>query len=35
VFADRAYDPPSDDLTGLEVGPLGYRWLRLRETIGR
>ena len=35
VFADRAYDPPADDLSGLALGPFGYRWLRLRETIGR
>jgi maltose alpha-D-glucosyltransferase/alpha-amylase len=35
VFADRAYDPPSDDLNGLALGAYGYRWLRLRETISR
>ncbi len=35
VFADRAYDPPADDLTGLRLGAYGYRWLRLRETLGR
>jgi hypothetical protein len=35
VFGDRAYDAPSADLHGLELAPYGYRWIRLRETLGR
>jgi hypothetical protein len=29
LFADRAYDAPSRRLTGLELGPYGYRWIKL------
>ena len=29
VFADRAYEPAGPELTGLRLGPSGYRWLRL------
>ena len=35
VFADRDYTPPDDELKQLELGPYGYRWIRLRETLGR
>jgi maltose alpha-D-glucosyltransferase/alpha-amylase len=35
TFADRAYDPVGRELDGVELGPYGYRWLRLRETPGR
>jgi hypothetical protein len=35
VFANRTYDKPSDDLTGLKLDAYGYRWFRLRETVGR
>ena len=35
VFADGSYDPPGDELTGLRIGPYGYRWIRIRETLGR
>jgi maltose alpha-D-glucosyltransferase/alpha-amylase len=31
VFADRGYPPPDPDLTGLDLGPCGYRWIRLRD----
>jgi len=34
VFADKRYTDISHDLTGIEVGPYGYRWIRLRRTIG-
>jgi len=34
VFADRDYPPVDAMLHGIEVGPYGYRWIRLRRTIG-
>jgi maltose alpha-D-glucosyltransferase/alpha-amylase len=34
VYADRDYPPISDDLDGIEIGPFGYRWIRLSRTIG-
>ena len=34
VFADSKYTPAGDDLRGLDIGPYGYRWIRLRRTIG-
>jgi maltose alpha-D-glucosyltransferase/alpha-amylase len=34
VFADHDYPPVGADLNGIELGPYGYRWLRLRRTIG-
>lgn len=34
VFADGTYEAPSEDLTGIELDGYGYRWLRLRRTIG-
>jgi maltose alpha-D-glucosyltransferase/alpha-amylase len=33
VLADRRYEPPAQDLAGLEVAGCGYRWLRLRDTL--
>jgi maltose alpha-D-glucosyltransferase/alpha-amylase len=33
VLADRGYEPPRDDLTGIEVAGCGFRWLRLRRTL--
>ena len=30
IFADRAYDAPTADLTGLKLAGYGYRWIRLR-----
>jgi maltose alpha-D-glucosyltransferase/alpha-amylase len=32
-FSDQEYAEP--DLDGLELGPYGYRWLRLRRTHAR
>jgi maltose alpha-D-glucosyltransferase/alpha-amylase len=34
VFADRDYDPVRPDLDQIEVAGYGYRWIRLRRTIG-
>ncbi len=34
VFADHAYKPAGLDLESIEIGPFGYRWIRLRRTIG-
>jgi maltose alpha-D-glucosyltransferase/alpha-amylase len=34
VFSDQDYAPVADDLTSIEIGPYGYRWIRLRRTIG-
>jgi hypothetical protein len=33
VFADAAYDPPSEKLEELELQPYGYRWIRLRHAL--
>jgi maltose alpha-D-glucosyltransferase / alpha-amylase len=35
VFADQPYDEPTTELNGLQIGPYGYRWIRLRRTIGK
>jgi len=35
MLADRAYEPVDDKLTGVQLGPYGYRWIRLRDTLGR
>jgi maltose alpha-D-glucosyltransferase/alpha-amylase len=34
VFGDRRYEPVSADLEGIDISPYGYRWIRLRRTIG-
>ncbi|CAN5555248.1 alpha-amylase family protein [soil metagenome] len=34
VFADQDYPPVGADLDRIELGPYGYRWIRLRRTIG-
>jgi maltose alpha-D-glucosyltransferase/alpha-amylase len=34
VFGDRDYDPVRPDLDDIEVAGYGYRWIRLRRTIG-
>jgi maltose alpha-D-glucosyltransferase/alpha-amylase len=34
VFSDQDYRPIAIDLTGIDIGPYGYRWIRLRRTIG-
>jgi maltose alpha-D-glucosyltransferase/alpha-amylase len=34
IFADRDYPPIGADLNGIELGPFGYRWFRLRRAIG-
>jgi maltose alpha-D-glucosyltransferase / alpha-amylase len=34
VFADRAYAAVGADLSGIEVAGRGYRWIRLRRTVG-
>jgi maltose alpha-D-glucosyltransferase/alpha-amylase len=34
VFADRDYPEPGQDLDDLALAPYGYRWIRLRRTIG-
>jgi maltose alpha-D-glucosyltransferase/alpha-amylase len=31
VFSDQAYDPIGRRLDGLQLGPYGYRWIRLRR----
>jgi maltose alpha-D-glucosyltransferase/alpha-amylase len=31
LFADRDYPAPDRSLQGLELGPCGYRWIRLRR----
>ena len=33
VFSNRPYPPPNQQLTGLELDPYGYRWIRLRHDI--
>lgn len=33
VFADRRYDPPTAELSGLTLTGSGFRWLRLRRTV--
>jgi maltose alpha-D-glucosyltransferase/alpha-amylase len=34
VFADHDYPPVGADLNGIDLGPFGYRWFRLRRSIG-
>ena len=34
VFADRDYPAVDADLPGIDVAGYGYRWIRLRRTIG-
>ncbi len=34
VFADRDYEPVGGDLAGIDLAGYGYRWIRLRRTIG-
>ncbi|MCU1359608.1 MAG: trehalose synthase [Ilumatobacteraceae bacterium] len=34
VFSDQTYEPIAADLDGIDIGPYGYRWVRLRRTIG-
>jgi maltose alpha-D-glucosyltransferase/alpha-amylase len=34
VFGDRDYTPVSAELEGIEIAGYGYRWIRLRRTIG-
>ena len=34
VFADRDYPAPSASLAGLDLAGFGYRWIRLRRTLG-
>jgi hypothetical protein len=34
VFSDSEYTPVGEDLLGIDIGPYGYRWIRLRRTIG-
>ena len=34
MFADRAYPAVGPRLDGLEIAGYGYRWLRLRRTLG-
>jgi len=33
VFSDRAYPAPTADLSGLRLGPFGYRWIRLCHNL--
>jgi maltose alpha-D-glucosyltransferase/alpha-amylase len=34
VLSDSDYPTPSADLDHLAIGPYGYRWIRLRRSIG-
>ncbi|MGD9999375.1 MAG: alpha-glucosidase C-terminal domain-containing protein [Ilumatobacteraceae bacterium] len=34
VFSDQPYRRVAADLGGIDLGPYGYRWIRLRRTIG-
>jgi maltose alpha-D-glucosyltransferase/alpha-amylase len=34
VFADSDYPAPGADLHDIDIGPYGYRWIRLRRSIG-
>lgn len=34
LFADQPYPPPDETLQDLELAPYGYRWIRLRQTLG-
>jgi maltose alpha-D-glucosyltransferase/alpha-amylase len=35
MFADQAYPPVNAELEGVQLSGFGYRWIRLRETLGR
>jgi maltose alpha-D-glucosyltransferase/alpha-amylase len=35
MFADQAYPPVKAELEGVQLSGFGYRWIRLRETLGR
>ncbi len=35
MFADQAYEPVGPTLDGVNLSEYGYRWIRLRETLGR
>jgi maltose alpha-D-glucosyltransferase/alpha-amylase len=35
MFADHAYEPIRPELKGIELAGYGYRWIRLRESLGR
>ena len=35
MFADQAYEPVGPKLNGVHLSGYGYRWIRLRETLGR
>jgi maltose alpha-D-glucosyltransferase/alpha-amylase len=35
MHANRDYPPAKPDLTSLELDGFGYRWIRLRRTVGR
>jgi maltose alpha-D-glucosyltransferase/alpha-amylase len=35
MFADQAYEPVGPKLDGVHLSGYGYRWIRLRETLGR
>jgi hypothetical protein len=34
VFSDTDYAAVEEDLSGIDIGPYGYRWIRLRRTVG-
>jgi maltose alpha-D-glucosyltransferase / alpha-amylase len=34
VFTDSDYPAPRADLHDIDIGPYGYRWIRLRRSIG-
>ena len=34
VFGNSDYRPVGTDLRGIDIGPYGYRWIRLRRTLG-
>ena len=34
VFADSDYPPLGAELHDIKIGPYGYRWIRLRRSIG-
>ena len=34
VFADRDYRVPGPDLDSIDVAGYGYRWIRIRRTMG-
>ena len=34
VYSDSDYPAPGADLRDIDIGPYGYRWIRLRRSIG-